>query len=74
MNKRRISCDIAKDLIPIYIDGVLSKESEEAVRDHVEQCEECQKMVESMEVDLGQWKDEDIGLFKKVGKSFRKCR
>ena len=27
----KISCEIAKDLIPLYIDGVLSKESEEMV-------------------------------------------
>lgn len=72
MSKHRISCEVAKDLIPIYIDGVLSKESEELVRQHVEDCKECQKMIESMEVDLGQWKDEDSGLFKKVGKGFRK--
>ena len=72
MSKHRISCDVAKDLIPIYIDGVLSRESEELVRQHVEDCKECQKMMESMEVDLGQWKDEDASLFKKVGKGFRK--
>jgi hypothetical protein len=72
MSKHKISCDVAMDLIPIYIDGALSKESEELVRRHVEDCEKCQKAVEDMEVDLGQWKDEDISLFKKTGKAFRK--
>ncbi len=72
MSKHRITCDVAKDLIPIYMDGVLSKESEELVREHVENCKACQKMMESMEVDLSAWKDEDATLFKKVGKRFRK--
>lgn len=72
MSKHRITCEVAKDLIPIYIDGALSKESEELVREHVSGCKECQKMMESMKVDLGQWKDEDATLFQTVGKGFRK--
>ena len=72
MSKHRITCEVAKDLIPIYIDGALSKESEELVREHVEDCKECQNMMESMKTDIGQWKDEDTTLFKKVGKGFRK--
>lgn len=72
MNKDRVTCEVAKDLIPIYIDGALSKESEELVREHVSECQECQKMMESMKADIGHWKDEDTTLFKKVGKGFRK--
>ncbi len=72
MSKHRITCEVAKDLIPIYIDGASSKESEELVREHVAECKTCQKMMESMKEDVGQWKDEDTNLFKKVGKKFRK--
>ena len=72
MSKQKITCEIIKDLVPSYMDDILSKESKELVREHVADCKECQKMMESMEVDVEVWKDEDVSLFKKVGKKFRK--
>ena len=38
MNKN-YSCDIIKDLLPGYIDGVLSEASENVVKGHLEECE-----------------------------------
>lgn len=72
MSKQKITCEIIKDLVPSYVDDILSKESKELVKDHVENCKECQKMLESMEVDLAAGEDEDVTLFKKVSKGFRK--
>ena len=37
----RISCDICLDLIPLVKDGVASKDSREAVVEHIAQCERC---------------------------------
>lgn len=36
-------CDIIKDLLPLYIDDVLSEESRRAVSEHLTECDSCQK-------------------------------
>ena len=36
-------CNIIKDLLPLYLDGVCSKESKELVLNHLKKCDECQK-------------------------------
>ncbi len=38
-----MKCAIAKDLMPLYIDDVLSEESGSELRCHLEQCENCRK-------------------------------
>ncbi len=43
-----MNCNIVKDLIPLYIDGCCSKESEEAVAEHIRNCEECTKLLNDM--------------------------
>lgn len=40
MNKN-ICCDIIKDLLPGYIDGILSEAGTEAVKKHLEECSTC---------------------------------
>lgn len=43
-----LKCEIVRDLIPLYIDGVCTEESKEAVEKHIEKCEECRKYYENM--------------------------
>ena len=43
-----MNCNIVNDLIPLYIDGCCSDESCEEVKKHVENCEYCKKVFESM--------------------------
>ena len=43
-----MNCEIIKDLIPLYIDGCCSKESERAVEEHLSDCSECKKLFEEM--------------------------
>ncbi len=44
-----MNCDIVKDLIPLYIDGCCSKESEKAVEEHMRDCDDCKKLWEDMQ-------------------------
>ena len=37
----KLPCYIVKDLLPLYADDLLSPESEQDVRAHLGQCEEC---------------------------------
>lgn len=39
----KISCYIVKDLMPLYVDEVVSEETAQAVRGHLDQCESCRK-------------------------------
>lgn len=43
-----MNCNIIKDLIPLYIDGCCSKESERVVEEHLKDCSECKKLFEEM--------------------------
>lgn len=40
MNKE---CELIKDLLPLYVDGICSEESIEIVEKHIESCEGCKK-------------------------------
>ncbi len=43
-----MNCDIVKDLIPLYIDGCCSEESEKVVKEHLMFCKECKKVFDNM--------------------------
>ena len=43
-----MNCEIIKDLIPLYIDGCCSKESERAIEEHLKGCSECKMLFEEM--------------------------
>lgn len=42
-------CSIIKDLLPLYIDDVLSSESQQAVTEHLAECDSCQKEYQQMQ-------------------------
>ena len=44
----KISCSIAKDLLPLYIEGILSEETAQVVGMHLQTCESCKKDFEIM--------------------------
>ena len=43
-----MNCNIVKDLIPLYIDGCCSEESEKAVEEHIRDCHDCKRLLEDM--------------------------
>lgn len=44
----KISCNIIRDLLPLYVDNVLSEESTELVEAHIQECEMCKSYKESL--------------------------
>lgn len=46
MNK--ISCNVCKDLLPVYVDKLCSEESEQLVENHLSGCEDCRNTYEAM--------------------------
>ncbi len=43
-----MNCNIVKDLIPLYIDGCCSEESEKVVEVHIRDCDNCKRLLEDM--------------------------
>ena len=43
----KITCDVIQDLMPSYIDGILSEDSRALVEEHMGTCQECRKMLEN---------------------------
>ena len=47
----KLSCGIVRDLLPLYLDGAAGEESAEAVREHLEDCEECRTIHDRMKTE-----------------------
>lgn len=47
-----LKCCIAKDLMPLYIDDVLSEGSAQELRNHLQTCESCRREYEALTQDL----------------------
>ncbi|MCR5154372.1 MAG: DUF4825 domain-containing protein [Lachnospiraceae bacterium] len=43
-----IPCDVVKDLLPSYIDGLTSEVTNAVIKEHLSECEECRKAYERM--------------------------
>lgn len=50
--KTEIHCDIVRDLLPLYHDGVVSEASKTVIEDHLAECEPCKKEYEELLLDL----------------------
>ena len=47
----KISCDVIRDLLPLYVDEVLSNDSKTLVDEHIEQCESCRDELKKLSED-----------------------
>ena len=44
-----MKCEIIRDLIPLWSEGLCSEESSREVREHIETCESCRRLCGSAE-------------------------
>ena len=70
--EKEIKCTIIQDVLPLYIDEVVSEDTKEMVDDHLQHCVTCQKEYESMEQDLYIPVENKVSLFKNISKKWRK--
>lgn len=49
---KNINCNIVKDILPLYFDKVVSKDTVEMVEEHLRSCENCQKEASVMKKDF----------------------
>ena len=48
----KYDCDIIRDLLPLYHDGVCSEKSREMVEEHLKECEVCRKALEEIRKEI----------------------
>ena len=46
--KQQYNCDMIQDLLPLYQDGVCSETSKQIVEQHLQQCEDCNKVAKRL--------------------------
>lgn len=47
-----VTCSIVEDLLPLYMDGCCSKDSQQAVAEHMKTCEKCRETYRHLQSDL----------------------
>ena len=48
----KIKCEVVRDLLPLYVDGVASEESRALIEEHLEECADCREYRRQLEEDL----------------------
>lgn len=46
----KINCEMARDLLPLYEDGICSETSKAAVESHLNECEDCRNLLKTMPI------------------------
>ena len=68
---REIKCSIIQDVLPLYIDEVVSQDTKEMIEDHLVKCEKCQNEYEVMKRELFIPVENKVSIFKKINKKWR---
>ena len=70
-----MKCEVIRDLLPLYHDGVCSSESKALVEEHLENCSACQKELETMDAQLTSAHEyKEANLFKAASSAWRKSK
>lgn len=67
-----IKCTIIQDVLPLYIDEVVSQDTKEMVKEHLQHCNKCQQEYDLMKQDLYLPVEKPSPLFNNISKKFRK--
>lgn len=46
--KTKLDCNIVRDMLPMYIEKLTSEESNVAIRQHLDRCEDCMRHFENL--------------------------
>ena len=68
----KINCNVAGDLIPLYVDEVLSADSVALVEEHLAACEDCTAKVEQLRGDTVVSQDRDVKPLRRIKGKMKK--
>ena len=69
-----IKCEVIRDLLPLYGDGVASRETQELVREHLADCPACQMELRKIHASISLPPDEDGELLKRFYEQKKRLR
>ncbi len=69
----KLSCNIIRDLLPLYVEGLASEDTRKAVEEHIAACSACRKNLEKMSKPERKAAVEDIPV-KKVKAALQRQR
>ena len=72
--KAALDCNIVRDMLPLYVEKLTSEESNIAIQQHLEQCEDCRKYLENIQkpIDCPTAPKLEIDYMRKVKRSFKR--
>ncbi len=68
----KISCHIIQDILPLYIEGMVSEDTKVMVEDHIRDCHECSDLLANMKDSEINIIDDDRSILSKVNKRIQK--
>lgn len=68
----KINCNIIQDILPLYVDDVVSEDTKNMVEEHLNGCDECKKIAGSMQEKIEIKPDETDNKFKKAIKNINR--
>ena len=70
----RLSCEVIRDLLPLYYDKVCSKESSSLVEEHLADCPQCLDELQKLKMDLEKpvISDGGIKVMKNISSTWKK--
>ena len=71
---KELACATALDLLPLYIDGLLSPESQALVKEHLESCESCREAYERMCADWAEQAEKEREEGRDFARSLKRAR
>lgn len=67
-----VSCEIIKDLLPLYHDNVCSEDSRKLVETHLQKCKECTDALSEIGIEIKiEDKSEDIKMINSISKKWK---
>lgn len=70
----KITCNVIEDILPLYVEGLTSKDTNLLVEEHIKMCENCKKQLELAKNPSKIPMDTNIEPFKKVEKKLNRYK
>lgn len=68
--EHKISCEMIKDLLPLYVDGLVSEYSSKEIDKHLLECEECKEryngIITNLDLDIQNNSEKEFDYLKKI--------
>lgn len=69
---KEIKCTIIQDLLPLYVDDIVSNDTKELIEQHLKTCQTCQKEYQQMTETLYIPIENKVTLFEKINKKWQR--